>query len=51
MYTSDRRLRRWVTQGLVALALLSAPVFAQRPPDIKLNAEANRQIVEAVAHG
>jgi retinol-binding protein 3 len=48
MHTSDRRLRRWMTSGLLAIVLLNSHVSAQRPPDIKLNADANRQVVEGV---
>jgi len=49
VHTSDRKLRRrWVSQGLLTLVLLNSPVSAQRPPDIKLDADTNRQVVEGV---
>lgn len=48
MYNSARGLRRSVTQSFLALVLLISPVSAQRPPDMKLNANANRQVVGAV---
>jgi C-terminal processing protease CtpA/Prc len=35
-------------QGLLALVVLVSPASAQRPPDIKLNESANRQVVEGV---
>jgi retinol-binding protein 3 len=44
MPISTRSLRRVMTS--IILALFVSPVCAQRPPDIKLNADANRQVVE-----
>ncbi len=48
MLTSDRKLRQWLTTGLVAFVLAGSSVSAQRPPDIKLTPAANRQVVEGV---
>ncbi|MEK6281167.1 MAG: S41 family peptidase [Acidobacteriota bacterium] len=48
MYISNLMLCRWITSTLMALALLNADAFGQRPPDLKLNPDANRQVVEGV---
>ena len=47
MRTSNRLPRRLV-KGLLALTLAGTPAFAQRPPDIKLTPDANRQVVNGV---
>lgn len=47
MWISGRGLRT-VMPGLLALTLLTSPASAQRPPDIKLDAGMNRQVVEGV---
>lgn len=46
MYSSGCGLRGKITQGLLALLLLSSSGSAQRPPDIRLNADMNRQVIE-----
>lgn len=46
MWIAIRSLRQVVTPGLLAFGLLLAPASAQRPPDIPLNPEINRQVVE-----
>ena len=48
MCTAARKPRQFVLPGMLALMLVSATVFAQRPPDIKLTPEANRQVVNGV---
>lgn len=48
MYISVRELWRRPIQCLFALVVLTSSVSAQRPPDMKLNAETNRQVVEDV---
>lgn len=47
MRFSDR-LPWQAVKGLLALTLVSVPAFAQRPPDIKLTPDANRQVVNGV---
>ncbi|HWN08502.1 MAG TPA: S41 family peptidase [Pyrinomonadaceae bacterium] len=47
MRTSDR-LPRQLVKALLAITLVSTPSFPQRPPDIKLTPEANRQVVNGV---
>jgi retinol-binding protein 3 len=48
MYISNRGLWQGVTQCLLGLVLLVSPASAQRPPDMKLNADTNRQVVQGV---
>ncbi|HKO98471.1 MAG TPA: S41 family peptidase [Pyrinomonadaceae bacterium] len=48
MYISHQQLRRLIAPAFLTLAFLNSPVVAQRPPDTKLNADANKEVVQGV---
>ncbi len=48
MCISERMLRHRLIPGLLALLVFTSHTFAQRPPDIKLTADTNRQVVDRV---